>query len=70
MFWNSGFKESQYLFPFFRFILGVTLFQAAINAVPSRFPFLVFDSVLFIDGKVPLGVEDTALTLIALYFSL
>jgi len=69
MFWNARLKEGQYLFPFFRFVLGVALLQAAFNAVPPCFSFLVFNAIPFIDGKISLGVGDVALTIIAFYFS-
>jgi hypothetical protein len=69
MFWNARLKEGQYLFPFFRLVLGVALFQAAFNAVPLCFSFLVFDAIPFIDGKISLGIGDVALTIIAFYFS-
>jgi len=68
LFWNARLKECQYLFPFFRFVPGVTLLQAAFNAVPPCLPFFVFDAVFFVDGKVSLRMGDGALALITFYF--
>jgi hypothetical protein len=49
-------------------VLGVTLLQAAFNAVPPCLPFLIFNAVSFVDGKISLRMGDGALALITFYF--
>jgi len=68
MFGNARLKEGQYLLTFFRFVLGIALLQAAFNAVASRFPFLVFNAISFIDGEVALRKGDKALALVTFDF--
>jgi hypothetical protein len=62
-------EKGQYPLAFLFFIVGVTLFEAALDAVAFGLALLVLDAALFIDGQVAVGVGDGLAAFIAFYFA-
>ena len=49
-------KEGQYLFAFLFFIMGITLFQAALNAIALGIALFILFPVLFINRQVAVRI--------------
>jgi hypothetical protein len=62
-------KEGQYLFAFLFFIVCVTQFQAALQAVPLIVSFLVLFPVLLVHCQVPVRIRDWIAALVAFYLA-
>jgi hypothetical protein len=62
-------EKGQYFFAFLFLIMGVALFQAALDAVAPGLALLVLDAVLFVDGQIAVGIGDGLAAFIALNFT-
>jgi hypothetical protein len=66
---SGALEKGQYLFTLLFFILGIALFQAAVNAIALGFPLVVLFTALFIDCQVAVGIGDDFLAAIAFYLA-